>query len=168
MIDGIKVIRQKSDFHISNTPIKLNLYFEIINILKKEHFDLVNAHTPGPYYADMACYASRACNTPFILTYHNDNVHPNVLVNFLSNIYNYTLNLITLRLSTEIITPSPYCFNESKFLLKYKEKLSWIPPGVDLEKFYPGKSYLIHKQYHLPKKSKIVMFGRTDEPVSQT
>ncbi|MBU4300797.1 glycosyltransferase family 4 protein [archaeon] len=158
VINGVRVIRQKPNFIVSNTPIKLNLYATISDLLKKEKFDLVNAHTPVPYYADMACMAANKRKIPFYLTYHNDNTHPNFFVNFLCNVYNYTFNKMLLNNSTKIITPSPYCFNESKFLLKHKEKLSLIPPGVDLDKFYPGKSYLVHERFKIPKKSKIVMF----------
>lgn len=157
-IDGINVIRQKPDFIVSNTPVKFNLYFTVSKLLREEKFDLVNSHTPVPYYADMACYAAKRANVRFILTYHNDNTHPNFLVNALCNIYNYTLNKLTLKWSTKIITPSPYCFHESKFLLAHKDKLSWIPPGVNMKKFYPGKSYLVHTRYNIPKKAKIVMF----------
>ena len=69
-IDRIKVIREKPDIIISNTPVKLNLYLTISKLLEKEKFDLVIAHTPVPYYADMACYASKKHNTPFFLTVH--------------------------------------------------------------------------------------------------
>ncbi|MCK5040254.1 MAG: glycosyltransferase family 4 protein [Candidatus Aenigmarchaeota archaeon] len=157
-IDGIKIIRQKPDFILSNTPIKLNLYFTISKLLKEEKFDLVNANTPVPYYADMACYATKRQKVPFILTYHNDNVHPNKIVNFLCNLYNPTFNSLTLKHSTKIITPSPFCFNKSRFLKKHKNKLSWIPPGIDLTKFKPKKSKYILEKYNLKKNSKTILF----------
>lgn len=163
IVNGIKIIRQKPDIIISNTPIKFNLYFTISTLLKENKIELVNAHTPVPYYADMACYAAKRHNVPFLLTYHNDNVHPNVIVNALCNVYNYTLNTLTLSLSTEIITPSPFCFNESKFLKKHKNKLSWIPPGIDLERFRHSRSSYVFEKYKLPKDSKIILFiGQLD------
>ena len=158
IIKGIKIIRQKPNFFISNTPVKLNLYFEISKLLKEEKFDLVNAHTPVPYYADMACYVAKKQKVPFVLTYHNDNVHPNKIVNLLCNIYNYTLNSMTLKYNTKIITPSPFCFNKSKFLAKYKNKLFWISPGIDLDVFKPKRSDFVKDKYKMPDDLKIVLF----------
>lgn len=164
-LDGIKIIREKPDIIISNTPVKLNLYFTISKLLEKEKFDLVNSHTPVPYYADMACYASKKHNIPFILTYHNDNTHLNPITKLLGNIYNHTISPMTLKLSRKIITPSPFCFNESRHLEKHKEKLSLILPGVDFTRFKPKKSKYISKNYNLPEDSKIVLFvGQLGKP----
>ncbi len=158
-IDGIHIMRQKPDFIISNTPVKFNLFFEMSKLARENDFDLINAHTPVPYYADVAALVSRRYDIPFVLTYHNDLIKESNLSKFIVNVYNNSLNLLILRLSNLIITPSPYCYHDSKFLKKFKKKLVWIPPGVDIKRYSSiGSSPSIYKDYGLPKDSKIILF----------
>jgi len=157
-IDGIKVIRQKPNFILSNTPIRFNLFFTMSKFIKENNFDLINAHTPVPFYADIAAMVSKIHKIPFVLAYHNDNVKNTFAMNIIANIYNYSFNLATLKLSKIIITPSPYCYNQSKFLKKFEDKLRWIPPGVDINKYDIGNSFKIYDDYDIPRSSKIVLF----------
>ena len=156
-IDGIRIIRQRPDFILSNTPVKLDLFFKISRLIKENDFDLINAHTPVPYYADVAAIAGKMYGIPFVLTYHNDLVKESFL-NILAQAYNYSVNPLTLALSTKIITPSAYCFNESSHLMKVKKKIVWIPPAADTNIFFPGDSKEIFEWHNVPEKSKIVLF----------
>ncbi|HIH64461.1 glycosyltransferase [Methanothermobacter thermautotrophicus] len=44
LIEKIKMIRLKPTYTISNTPLRLDLIVKISNLLKREKFDIVNAH----------------------------------------------------------------------------------------------------------------------------
>jgi glycosyltransferase involved in cell wall biosynthesis len=158
-IDGIRVIRQKPDFIFSNTPIKLSLLSDITKLIKENDFDLINAHMPVPYYADVAAIASKLSRKPFIATTHADNVKGTFLMNAITNIYNYIFYLTTLSLSKEIITPSPYYYEHSKFLKYFKRKLELVPPGVDIKKYSPRKSSEIYEKYNIPKNAKVILFA---------
>lgn len=158
-IDNIKILRLKPNFILSNTPIKFSLFSEILNRLRSGNFDLINAHTPVPYFADVSAMVSKLCNDiPFVLTYHNDLIKDSFLMNVVAKMYNFTINLNTLSLAKKIITPSPFCYNESRFLQKFKDKLVWIPPGVDIEKYSTKESKRLHELYDLPESSKVVLF----------
>ncbi|AEC52031.1 LPS biosynthesis rfbu related protein [Pyrococcus sp. NA2] len=160
-LDGIEVIRFKPDFVVSNTPVVLNLPFHIIKILKREKFDVINAHTPVPYYADVSMltrHIFKKAKVPFVLTYHNDLVKESFPLNIVASMYNLSLQQSLLFLSDIIVTPSPYCYYESKLFKRVRERVVWIPPGVDVKRYSPGKSYKLHKMYNLPKSAKIVMF----------
>ncbi|MBC7099526.1 glycosyltransferase, partial [Candidatus Bipolaricaulota bacterium] len=61
---GMKIIRFKPSHILSNTPIRYNLIIKISEVLREGDFDIVNAHTPVPFYADMAAIASKKNNTP--------------------------------------------------------------------------------------------------------
>ncbi|QHN06215.1 glycosyltransferase family 4 protein [Methanothermobacter sp. THM-1] len=154
---GIMIIRIKSRVSISNTPIDLTLVSSISNILRKETFDVVNAHTPVPFYADMAAIASKRMKVPFVLTYHNDVIKESWPLRTLSSIYNKTLLQLTLKSSDRIITPSPYVHNESEMINEFIERTVWIPPGVDTEVYKPGRSDW-KSRYGLPENSKIILF----------
>lgn len=157
-LDGIKVIRQRPNFILSNTPIRLDLFFTMSKLVKENNFDLINAHTPVPFYADVAAMVSKRYKIPFVLTYHNDTIKNTFAMNIIANLYNYSFNLIMLKLSKFIITPSSYCYNESKFLKKFKNKLRWIPPGVGIDKYDIGNSFKIHDDHGISRSSKIVLF----------
>lgn len=157
-IDGLEVVRLKPNYIISNTPIKFSLFNVINKIIEENKFELVSAHTPVPFYADIGAIASKVHKLPFVLTYHNDNVKNDFFMNIVANAYNYSINLLTLRLSKHIITPSPFCYNESSFLEMFKNKVSWIPPGVDIEKYDTKKSSKLQNDFNIPHSSKIVLF----------
>ncbi|NPV51061.1 MAG: glycosyltransferase family 4 protein [Candidatus Methanofastidiosum sp.] len=157
-IDGINVIRHLPDFVISNTPVKISLHTILKRLVKNEKYTLITSYMPVPYYADIASVISKKNSIPFILTYHNDLVKDDSFMNLISNIYNNTLCKNTLKNSSSIITPSPYCFNESKILSNYKEKLKWIPPGVDIKKYNLDESNELHEDYNLNYSSKIILF----------
>src|SRR3989344_8783646 len=57
-IDGMKVYRLPRWFKVSNTPINPMWYFMIKKIIKKERPNIINAHTPVPFMADMAAMAA--------------------------------------------------------------------------------------------------------------
>ena len=138
ILDGIKVIRQKPDFIISNTAIRLNLYFTLSKLLKKEKFDLVNAHTPVPYYADIASYASKKNKVPFILTYHAGSlIKGKPVIDTISKVYQI-LEKRMLKNATKIITVTD--FVKEKYLGNYKEKIVIISPGADTQRFVPKDS----------------------------
>lgn len=158
LIDGIWVIRQKPHIIVSNTAVKLDLAFAMTKAIKSGHFDLINGHTPLIYYADVAAIVSKICGVPYILTYHNDNVRDYFPLNMFFNAYNYSFTRLTLSLSSRIITASPYCYHQSKILRRFKRKVVWIPPGVDIKKYEPGKSFKPHELYHLSQSSRIVLF----------
>ncbi|NJE49413.1 glycosyltransferase family 4 protein [Thermococcus sp. 9N3] len=159
-IDGITVRRIPPTMILSNTPIVLNLLSRLRNLLKNEDFDIINAHMPVTYFADIGSIYKQIINninTPFIVTYHNDLVKPNAL-DMIARVYNATMLNIVLSSSDHIITPSPYCYFESPFLRQVKWKVSWIPPGVEVSRF-EKKDYLdIRTKYGLPDNSKIVLF----------
>ncbi|MCK4823009.1 glycosyltransferase, partial [bacterium] len=64
-LDGIKVIRQRPNFILSNTPIRLDLFFTMSKLVKENDFNIINAHTPVPFYADVAAMVSKIQKIPF-------------------------------------------------------------------------------------------------------
>ena len=157
LIEKIKIIRLKPTYTISNTPLRLDLIVKISNLLKREKFDIVNAHMPVPFYSDIGAITSKIKNVPFVLTYHNDVTKDEGLLKILSSIYNKSLLQFTLRVTKKIITPSPYVYNESTIIHKFPDKTVWIPPGVDVNTYKPGKSSA-KTRYNLPQDSKIILF----------
>ena len=135
IINGFKVKRLNYIGKIANTNITLKLPLEIL----KEDFDIIHTHLPTPWSADWSAIISKIKNKTLILTYHNDIVG-NGFANYIAKFYNVTmLKLLLSKANVIIITQPGYC-GYSPFLKRYKDKISVIPIGVDIERFKPSKT----------------------------
>lgn len=159
-IEGIKIYRLPYWFKLSNTPINPNWFMTIARIIDHEQPDVINAHTPVPFIADVAAILSSIKKIPFVLTYHNDLVKQNIL-DLLFKIYYHTVGKVVGSIAHGIIVTSPYYANASSYLKQYRNKLHTIPPGVHLDYIdaIEPHSHLIEHY----KNKKIVLFvGQMD------
>ena len=133
-IDKIKVYRLPLLFKISNTPINPFWYFDIKNIIKIEKPDIVNAHGPVPFIADVSALA--AGSIPFVMTYHSGTMKKNrFLPDILIGLYENVFLKFTIKKATKIILASN--FVKRTMLKKYSYKSIVINPGVDTSIFKP-------------------------------
>lgn len=158
IIDGINVIRLKSDFKISRTPIRVGLIYTMSKIISNNEFDVMIINLSVPYFPEIAAILSKIYNIPSVLMYHNDIIKDKGVLKVLTDIYNISLIKLLLNSVNLIITTSPFCYNESVILKPYKDKLEWIPPGVNIEQYGSVKLFKIHDRYGMPEFSKIVLF----------
>lgn len=127
-------LSKKTDFVISNTPIRIKFLWEILSIIKKENIDLIHAHTPVPFAVDMAAIASRLKKVPLVITYHSSKLTKGIWwLDPIVKIYELWERL-TLKQAKKIIAVSPHIKSSKKFK-KYNNKTDVITPGVDLEEF---------------------------------
>lgn len=155
--DKIEVNTLSHHFKISTTPVALTGIRDMVKYMRRNDFDLCNINYYLPLFPDMAAMACRICKIPSVLTWHND-VHADGFLKLFSTVYNHTLNKITLRMVDKIITPSPYCYNESPLLRKFQHKMEWVPPGVDLEKYNRVPLISIREKYGIPENRDIILF----------
>jgi glycosyltransferase involved in cell wall biosynthesis len=135
-VAGMKVYRLPVTVMFSNTPVGIHWRRELSQIFQLERPDVINAHMPVPYLADVARRASGS--TPFVLTYHNDLHKESLIENAMVGLLQRTLIERTLRLSSMIIATSELYVRESPYLRKYESKIKIVPPGVDLARFNPN------------------------------
>nr|WP_240910693.1 glycosyltransferase family 4 protein [Thermococcus sp. MV11] len=109
-LEGIKVIRQKPAFIISNTPVKISLPFELLTMIKRRRFDLIISHTPVPFYADVASLVARLMKLPLTIYYHAGSLEKGSWVDFLAKLYSLTVERFTLR-NTELVGVSHHVAN---------------------------------------------------------
>jgi glycosyltransferase involved in cell wall biosynthesis len=134
-IEGITVHRLRTLVRVSNTPIGLGWRRRLRRIFELEQPDLINAHTPVPYLADMAQRESDA--VPFVLTYHNDLAKDSLVASIIVRLAHLTLIRRTLRGSTRIIATSEFYVRQSPHLKQHQAKIRLVSPGVDLSRFNP-------------------------------
>lgn len=154
LIDGIKIYRLASWFKISNTPINPLWYFQIKKIIKKEKPDIINAHSPVPFIADLAVLTKK--NIPAILKYHSgsmkkeEGLFSNLLIYFYEK---FVLKFIINKVDYLICTSD---FVRNNFLKDFKSKSITITPSVDIKTFKPQKE--INQKLH-----SVLFVGRIDK-----
>lgn len=137
VIEGMRIYRLPYLFKIYDTPINPLWFNSIKKIINIEKPDIINSHTPVPFISDVALRVSG--KTKNVLTYHNDLFKSSKIMNFLCKMYYLILENKTLKLSDRIVVTTELYAKKSIYLSKYKDKLAFIPPGVDIEKFKPLK-----------------------------
>ena len=95
-INGITVHRVKPGAIISNTPLSLRFIFRAARMVKES--ELVIAHTPVPFAADVASFFAKLKGIPIVIVYHTVGLKKgDKLLDFVASIYSSTLERATLR-----------------------------------------------------------------------
>jgi glycosyltransferase involved in cell wall biosynthesis len=156
-VNGIKIFRYGSYFKIANCYISLKLLWGPLN----HKLDLLHAHmgnAPAPY---SALIYSKLRGTPLITTYHGDQQdgYGSFLRRFSVFVHNKIFAGYILKNSKLIITPSLPFINESKFLKYFKDKITMIPNGIDMNAIDNSKGKEEYRrELHLPENDTIFLF----------
>jgi glycosyltransferase involved in cell wall biosynthesis len=135
---GLTIYRLPAALTISNTPVGWRWRRRLRRIYAAERPDVINAHTPVPYLADLAERASGSI--PFVLTYHNDLDKDALIYKAVLLLLYRVMIQRTLRRSDRIIVTSAYYVTASRYLRVHQSRIRIVPPGVDLSRFNPGVS----------------------------
>lgn len=135
-LDGMRIYRLKTALTVSNTPIGLCWRRQLKRIFRAEQPDLINAHTPVPYLADIA--QRSAGSIPVVLTYHNDLDKDSLLAKIVVRLAHFAIIRRTLSGSARIIATSEFYVRDSKYLEPHRAKIRIVSPGVDVRRFHPG------------------------------
>ncbi|MBT7281618.1 glycosyltransferase family 4 protein, partial [archaeon] len=154
-IANLTIYRLPILFTVSHTPVNPFWYFKIKKIIKKENPDIINAHLPVPFIADLVNFIAPKKT---IITYHNDLVKSN-WVDYICKLYYLLLGNRTLKTSKGIIATSDYYVNKSPYLKKFKSKIAIVSPGVDLNVF----NNKIKKGFLKNKNEKIVFVSQLNK-----
>src|SRR5262249_26604434 len=117
--------------------------------------DVINAHTPVPFLADIAERARG--HIPFVLTVHNDIEKSTLLGKLMGVGYYRLLGDKTLKQSDGIVATSDYYVATSRRLSAQRSKLTIATCGVDTDLFHPQSSddFVARKDYE---NRRIVLF----------
>jgi glycosyltransferase involved in cell wall biosynthesis len=155
-----------TNFKIGHANISFEMFRKHLNL--KYQLDIIHAHTMSVAIAGLAAmrHAKRK-DIPLVVTYHGDakenqGSFARRMGVLLTN--KYLIDKV-LSYATLIISPSEYCINESKFLLKYKDKISVIPNGINIEDFeIPYSKERCREELDLPLSENIILFVGVLEP----
>ncbi|WP_048811024.1 glycosyltransferase family 4 protein [Thermococcus gammatolerans] len=135
-------------FVLSNTPLSLRFTLRLFSIVKNWRPDLIIAHTPVPFAADVAALASALFGVPLIIVYHTLGLRKGALLDVIASIYSKTLERFTLSRAALLVAVSPSVRN---YLRETGFRSVVVPPRPKLE-------LLSAAQKKLPPKEKIVLF----------
>jgi glycosyltransferase involved in cell wall biosynthesis len=162
-IDGIHIYRLPITGKISSTPFNPFWNTIINDIIDKEKPDIINGHIPVPIIADIACRIAYVKKIPYFLTYHNDLTSTNFYLKLFSYFYYFFIGFRTMKMSEKIIATSEYYSERSPYLRRFKEKIDFVPPGVDIEKIDDYQEKLSKEKPESADMRKILFVGHLDK-----
>lgn len=134
--DGVRVERRPPSVRVGNTPLDLGLRRRVTRHIAHQRPDVVWAHSPVPFPAEMAYLASRG-RAPFALTYHAGRLRGSgPLLSLAAALDRATLERRMVAGSEGLIAVSPYVRDTA--LARHRDRVQVIPPGVDADRFAPG------------------------------
>ncbi len=137
--DGILVDRMAPMTRLGNAPVHPAFASRVADSIRAERPDVVIAHTPVPFVAEMAYRAARKAGIPFVVTYHAGRLRGSSrFLDGLAAIDRVTMERGMLAGAARLIAVSPYVANHA--LRHHKERVEVIPPGVDHTFFIPTRN----------------------------
>jgi glycosyltransferase involved in cell wall biosynthesis len=130
--DGFTVVRLAPWFRLSNSPVNGFWPVQLRQLFRQHRIDLVHAHAPTPYLADVATYV--AGRRPVVLTYHAGSLVKGVGggVDALLRTYEKAVLPRVFARATRLAAVSPVATSYGA------GEATLVPPGVDTSVFVPG------------------------------
>lgn len=134
---GVAIRRVDPMLRLGNTPIHPTFMGTVTDAIDRVQPDVVAAHTPVPFPAEMAYLAASKAQVPIVVTYHAGRLQGSTpWLDTLANLDRVTLEGRMLAGADQLIAVGPYVRDNA--LAGHQEKVTVIPPGVDTDRFTPG------------------------------
>lgn len=135
-LDGVSVGRRSPRWTAGNAPIDPGFFGEVREAIERIEPDVLVAHTPVPFPAEMAFLAAQSKGVPFVTTYHAGRLEGSTrLLAGFAAIDRVTLQKAMIARSDELVAVSP--FVRERVFNGHAQRAHVIPPGVDGELFSP-------------------------------
>lgn len=162
--DGVSVERHVPRMRMGNTPLDPSLRSRLAHQLRAERPDVVWAHSPVPFPAEMAYLASRRADVPFTLTYHAGRLRgSNPFLGLAAGLHRVTLERAMMEGSAGLVAVGPYVRDHA--MARQRDRVVVIPPGVDAARFAPnddGTSHAAGAARKTPSAKDVLFVGPLD------
>lgn len=130
--DGVKIHHYGTILRYKKGALSLRMFQDTVNF----DMDVAHVHFSTPLAEFAALRYTKKRGVPLVIHYHGDWVGVGSFFRRTAiSAYNRYLLDKVLSQARLIICPSPYYITESRFLGKYKDKITIVPNGVKLEDF---------------------------------
>lgn len=156
-VNNLEIHRYATNLKISSANLSFNILYKPLS----HEIDVVHAIYNMPYSDYVALRYAKKKNVPFVVTYQGDaqDSGGNFIRNLATFIYNRTLLKQVLKGADIIIATSNSFIHESRYLGDFKEKITVIPNGINIEEFEINLSKEDCKtKLGLPLNKKIILF----------
>ncbi|MEA3136959.1 MAG: hypothetical protein QOC71_1240, partial [Thermoplasmata archaeon] len=134
---GVDVRLRRPSARLGNTPLHPRFATTVRRAIARHRPDVVLAHTPVPFPAEMAYRAARGAGVPFVATYHAGRLRgSSPLLDAMAAVDRATLERSMLAGSDRLIAVSPYVRDNA--LARQRDRVSIVPPGVDHDRYCPN------------------------------
>ena len=148
-VEGIPVVRLGGAVRLSNTPINPLWPWHLRRLFRRLRINVVNAHAPVPYLADVATLA--AGRRPVVLSYHAGSmVKQSQPVDLVLRTYERLVLPRLFNRAAAVVSVSPTS------LAHGHPKARQVTPGVDVQTFVP------HLSGGIPERPVMMYVGRID------
>lgn len=131
---GVEVQRVDARHAIGNAPVDTAFAAAVRAQIGQHEPDIVVAHTPVPFAAEVAFRAARHADVPFVVTYHAGLLSGSSrALATLATIHRNTIEARMLAKASGLIAVSPFVRDHA--LRKHRDRVTVIPPGVDADQF---------------------------------
>lgn len=135
--DGVAVTRIEPRLRLGNTPMDPGFRHTVERTIETTLPEVVVAHTPVPFPAQMAYLAAKTHDIPFVTTYHAGRLRgSSIALNGLAALDRWTLERRMLAGSARLVAVGPYVRDHA--LARHRERVHIVPPGVDAGRFKPA------------------------------
>lgn len=136
ILDGVHLERSHPSVFMGNSPIDFGFGGTVRKRIRELSPDLVVAHTPVPFPAEMAFSAAKRANVPFVVTYHAGRLHgSSATLAAIAWLDRHTLEKRMLKRASGLIAVSHFVRDNA---FHGRGDRAWIvPPGVDSKRFAP-------------------------------
>jgi glycosyltransferase involved in cell wall biosynthesis len=134
--DGaVRIGRTRAQLCLGNTPVHPGFYAKVGRRIRDLRPDVVVAHTPVPFPAEMAYLAARRAGVPFVATYHAGSLRgSSPALGVLAALDRATFERGMIAGADGLIAVAPYVRDHA--LARERERVALVPPGVDAEWFH--------------------------------
>src|SRR5688572_29657258 len=131
--DGVPVERVAPMFYVGNAAIHPEFGERIARSIEESRPDVVVAHTPVPFAAEMAYRAAHHAGIPFVTVYHGGSLRgSSPMLHGLAQLDRLTFERRMLAGSARLVAVSRYVREHA--LAREKGRATVIPPGVDTDR----------------------------------
>ena len=131
---GVDVRRTRASLCLGNTPVHPGFYAKVGRRIRESRSDVVVAHTPVPFPAEMAYLAARRSGVPFVATYHAGSLRGSSAgLGALAALDRMTFERRMIAGADGLIAVGPYVRDHA--LARGGDRVTIVPPGVDAEWF---------------------------------